>query len=97
MKWISVKEGLPLTGNIVLMAFPNDQIFTGYQVGKVWRNSSGRMVSDEVTHWMELPEPPSPDPFEDFYNNEVLSALGATASSALKVWCRKAWDAAKAH
>lgn len=57
--WIDVKERVPTAGHRYLVAragsrLPDVAGFTGGQWG-----SCGHIISD-VTHWMPLPEPPTP-------------------------------------
>ena len=64
MEWISVKDKMPRINEVVLVydKFIEDvsigyiSEFLGYRV--VWIIDYGQSVSDEVTHWMPLPEPP---------------------------------------
>ena len=60
MKWISVKDKLPKSGDDVLLCDKFKTIVLGYR----WRNSIYAFdgwtdLSDGYfTHWMELPKPP---------------------------------------
>lgn len=64
MEWISVKDRLPSIGENVLVY---DERFIDISIGyisdflnyrKTWIVDCGESVSDTVTHWMPLPEPP---------------------------------------
>ena len=64
MEWISVKDRMPSMKDIVLVY---DTFFEGVSIGyiseflgerTVWIIDYGESVSDTVTHWMPLPEPP---------------------------------------
>lgn len=64
MEWISVKDKMPRINEVVLVydKFIED-VSTGYIsefLGDrvVWIIDYGQSISDEVTHWMPLPEPP---------------------------------------
>lgn len=64
-KWISVKERLPKYGVPVLAAdsrdgFVRELCLEKYAGDKVFWVSEGHwcLNTDEVTHWMPLPEPP---------------------------------------
>lgn len=60
MKWIDVNERLPAAHQCVLVACPgtDDPVWIGYLDGESWRYMDGLLASG-VTHWMELPEPPT--------------------------------------
>jgi hypothetical protein len=62
MEWISVKDQLPdEDARVLCFGFTGSMI-----VGSIWAEvekegyyaESGEDMLDEVTHWMELPEPP---------------------------------------
>lgn len=64
MEWISVKDRLPSIDENVLVY---DNCFKDVSIGyisdflnyrKTWITDCGESVSDTVTHWMPLPEPP---------------------------------------
>ena len=64
MEWISVKDRMPNMKDIVLVYDTFlECVSIGYIsefLGKraVWVIDYGESVSDTVTHWMPLPEPP---------------------------------------
>lgn len=66
VKWISVEERLPEVGKEVLICDARDSFLGMFflverKSDKVyfWHDGGGwRLPSDEVTHWMPLPEPP---------------------------------------
>lgn len=64
MEWISVKDRMPSMKDIVLVY---DTFFEDVSIGyiseflgerTIWIIDYGESVSDTVTHWMPLPEPP---------------------------------------
>lgn len=61
MNWISVNERLPDDDITVLIYMPGNKcgetVWIGYHDADEWYEPEGLCV-DEVTHWMELPEPP---------------------------------------
>lgn len=65
MKWISVTDNLPRINDVVLVYDKHiEDVATGYIsefIGdrSVWIIDYGQSISDEVTHWMPLPEPPN--------------------------------------
>ena len=65
MKWISVTDNLPRINDVVLVYDKHiEDVTTGYIsefIGDrcVWIIDCGESISDEVTHWMPLPEPPN--------------------------------------
>jgi hypothetical protein len=69
MKWISVKDRLPEENDYFLCYRTN--IYRGKEISlyevlefiekfKVWRGN-GYPNTEDVTHWMPLPEPPKDD------------------------------------
>ena len=64
MKWISVTDNAPRIGDVVLVYDKHiEDVTTGYiseflRDRRVWIIDCGQSISDEVTHWMPLPEPP---------------------------------------
>ena len=63
MKWISVKDGLPKNGVVVLAMLENE--YSLVQVlDEEWYNNDGFYLHNIIrelipTHWMPLPEPPN--------------------------------------
>ena len=64
MEWISVKDKMPRINEVVLVY---DKFIEDVSIGyiseflgerTVWIIDYGESVSDTVTHWMPLPEPP---------------------------------------
>lgn len=67
MKWIPVTERLPEDDEIILIFCKIGKMFVGYRKqlygGRyVWRiltaRDSTKEITQIVTHWMNLPEPP---------------------------------------
>ena len=64
MKWISVTDNLPKINDVVLVYDKDiEDVATGYIsefIGDrcVWIIDYGQSISDEVTHWMPLPQLP---------------------------------------
>ena len=64
-RWIPVAEGLPDQGDRVLcvvksFAFPGSKYYNILRCDKYGFNENG-IYTDDVTHWMPLPEPPKED------------------------------------
>ena len=65
-KWIPVTERLPESYRLVLAVCKNGKIFVGEYVDLGWRTlwriktarDSTKEITQIVTHWMPLPEPP---------------------------------------
>ena len=65
-KWIPVTERLPDTYRLVLAVCKSGKIFVGEYVDLGWRTlwriktarDSTKEITQIVTHWMPLPEPP---------------------------------------
>ena len=65
-KWIPVTERLPEVYKLVLAVCKNGKIFVGEYVDLGWRTlwriktarDSTKEITQIVTHWMPLPEPP---------------------------------------
>ena len=65
-EWISVKDRLPEAYNLVLAVCKSGKIFVGEYVDLGWRTlwriktarDSTKEITQIVTHWMPLPEPP---------------------------------------
>lgn len=73
MEWISVKDRLPSKNNIEGLTVGHSNAVLGYVTDnicmftvsydyerKLWRyfDDSHQIVRHEITHWMQLPEPP---------------------------------------
>ena len=58
--WISVKERMPAIGLRVLVYHRRRQMEVGERVagGFGWFRLASGAYSREVTHWMDMPEPP---------------------------------------
>ncbi|MCR9263332.1 MAG: DUF551 domain-containing protein [Flavobacteriaceae bacterium] len=67
MSWISVKDRLPEQTSDVLVCYPLIDGYIGmasacYDEGKWWDYKGDNVISIyQITHWMELPEPPKQD------------------------------------
>lgn len=60
-RWISVEERLPEDYEDVVIIMRNGASSwyrVAYREYGGWSFGGGRRVTDEVTHWMPLPEPP---------------------------------------
>lgn len=60
-KWIDADEH-PDSDRDVLIFNPSEQEswHIGYWDGELWNNVPCSWAQEEITHWMELPEPPEP-------------------------------------
>ena len=57
--WQPVALGLPDADTLVLIALNDDDVWTGYLDGDVWRYADAMPIkSERVTHWMHMPAPP---------------------------------------
>jgi hypothetical protein len=57
--WKLVAEGLPDDDILVLIALNDDDVWTGYRDGDIWRYVDAMPIASErVTHWMPLPAHP---------------------------------------
>lgn len=65
VNWVSVKEKIPKiigswSSKRILCFSPTRRIETGRMLnGGIWRSDSGADITDRITHWMKLPEPPN--------------------------------------
>lgn len=58
-RWTPVAAGLPDDGLLVLIALNDDDTWTGFRDGDIWRYSDGMPVmAERVTDWMPMPAPP---------------------------------------
>lgn len=60
--WHDTREEMPDADMTVLVHCPpsDDPVWLGYFDGETWRNVAGEDLGAEfVTHWMDLPEPPT--------------------------------------
>jgi hypothetical protein len=58
--WTPVAEGLPDDDTLVLIAVNDDDVWTGYRDGDLWRYVDGMPIAVErVTHWMRMPAHPA--------------------------------------
>lgn len=90
-KWISIKDQHPTIDCKVRAVLA--LVEGNYRIYHVW---PGDCNFPGMTHWQPLPElPTKPDPFEEFWNHDVLRAIGTAglASTALKAWCKQAFEA----
>jgi hypothetical protein len=66
-EWISVKDRLPETSELVLQRidrvdeFPTFDLGLYYPEEKRWINRLSSKYTCTVTHWMPIPEPPKDD------------------------------------
>ncbi len=58
-KWAPVAAGLPDDDTLVLIALNDDDVWTGFRDGDVWRYADAMPITKErVTHWMHMPAHP---------------------------------------
>lgn len=69
-EWISVKDQLPIVGQLIVVVYKSDSMLsktgTGQYVGemnkdsnKYFKSISGAFLNiNFISHWMPLPEPP---------------------------------------
>jgi hypothetical protein len=57
--WIPVATRLPDDDTLVLIACSDQEVWTGYRDGDIWRDVSAMPLEPGfVTHWMPLPAHP---------------------------------------
>ena len=61
MSWIDATKERPDADSTVLIHAPKDDepVWLGYFDGESWRGVHGGVLFHQVTHWMDLPEPPT--------------------------------------
>lgn len=58
-QWTPVTKQLPDDGLLVVIALNDDDVWTGFRDGEIWRYADGMPVTSErVTDWMRMPAPP---------------------------------------
>lgn len=58
--WQPVAGALPDDSTLVLIALNDDDVWTGYRDGDIWRYADAMpIVSERVTHWARMPDPPT--------------------------------------
>lgn len=58
-QWTPVETQLPDDGLLVVIALNDDDVWTGFRDGEIWRYADGMPVTNErVTDWMRMPTPP---------------------------------------
>jgi hypothetical protein len=59
--WTSCADGLPDSDTTVLIysAESEEPVWLGFHNGSGWCDIEGYNLEEEVTHWADLPEPPS--------------------------------------
>lgn len=57
--WTKCSEQMPDDDIVVLLAFADGDVWTGFRDAGVWRYVSADEIEAEVTHWCDLP--PHPD------------------------------------
>jgi hypothetical protein len=59
LEWKSVDERLPDDSTLVLIALNDDDVWTGYRDGDIWRYVDAMPITKErVTHWTHMPAHP---------------------------------------
>jgi len=59
IEWVAVTARLPDDSTLVLVALNDDDVWTGYRDGDIWRYVDAMPVTSErVTHWAHMPPPP---------------------------------------
>jgi hypothetical protein len=57
--WTPIAARLPDADTLVLIAFSDLEVWTGYLDGDIWRDVSAMSLEPGfVTHWMDLPPHP---------------------------------------
>lgn len=57
--WKPVDERLPDDGALVIIALNDDDVWTGYRDGDIWRYVDAMPITKErVTHWTHMPAHP---------------------------------------
>src|SRR5437763_9104026 len=59
--WKPVAERLPDDDTLVLIALNDDDVWTGFRDGEIWRYvDSMPIAAERVTHWAHMPAHPAP-------------------------------------
>lgn len=58
MDWISIKEDQPCINDYYLVCLANGHICIGHWMSEAFWSTGYYSNRLEVTHWMDLPEPP---------------------------------------
>lgn len=56
--WTKCSEALPDDDEIVLLAFTDGEVWTGFRDADDWRYLSADLIEGGVTHWSHLPAHP---------------------------------------
>jgi len=58
-QWTPVAKQLPDDGLLVVIALNDDDVWTGFRDGEIWRYADGMpVINERVTDWMRMPSPP---------------------------------------
>ncbi len=57
--WHRCTEQLPDDETVVLLAFDDGEVWTGFRDGDTWRFVSADPVSCDPIYWAHFPEPPA--------------------------------------
>lgn len=59
LEWIPVDVRLPDDDTLVLLALNDDDTWTGYRDGAIWRYADSMpLTAERVTHWAQMPHVP---------------------------------------
>lgn len=61
MSWVKLSESKLQTGQQVLLYLPNGTFYSDR-----WESN----CHTRATHWLPVPEPPKPDPFEEWFMSQ---------------------------
>ena len=60
VSWKPAADGLPDDSLLVLISLNDDDVWTGFRDGDIWRYADGMPIAVErVTHWAHMPDPPT--------------------------------------
>jgi hypothetical protein len=60
VEWLPIAGAMPDDSTLVLIALNDDDVWTGYRDGDIWRYSDAMPIEKErVTHWARMPDPPT--------------------------------------
>jgi len=101
LMWTSVNEKLPENSDDVLVYVPNDGCFRAWYDNGAWLCHENHN-SDEITHWMPMPEPPRTGVANGSGSYGMTDKLITSNTRPYSVWSesvetardiRQAWEA----
>jgi ParB-like chromosome segregation protein Spo0J len=83
LEWIAVDTKLPDDDTLVLLALNDDDVWTGYRDGNIWRYADAMpLTAERVTHWMHMPAVPFQEKPDVEPNTHQLPLIAESAQAA---------------